>query len=141
MVVKSNIDPTFPRPNVDQPSQGFRNNFAAAKREIENLQGKTITLVGAITGGPVMIDSGPDPITLVTVGKSYTMPFTNSSLLANVLTVSHNLNQQYVSVTVWDNLNRIATPTVITATSSSDLTVDLTGLTPITGTWHVFVRG
>ena len=141
MAVLSRVNPNYPIPGIDQSSKGFRDNFATIKGEIENLQGKTITLVGAITGGPVMIDSGPDPITLVTVGKSYTMPFTNSSLLANVLTVSHNLNQQYVSVTVWDNLNRIATPTVITATSSSDLTVDLTGLTPITGTWQVFVRG
>ncbi len=34
----SNIDPTFPTAGIDQPSQGFRDNFNNAKIEIEALQ-------------------------------------------------------------------------------------------------------
>lgn len=46
----SNIDPTFPVAGVDQPSQGFRDNFQAAKTEIEALQ----TDVSALQSNPVV---------------------------------------------------------------------------------------
>ena len=141
MAVISRVNPNFPIPGIDQSSKGFRDNFATIKTEIENLQGKTISLTGEITSAPTLVDSGPNPITLVTTGKSYVTSFSNANIVANILTVNHNFNRQYVSVTVWDNLNRIATPTAVTASTSNSVSVDFTSLTPITGTWHVFVRG
>jgi len=56
----NNIDGTYPIAGVDNDSQGFRtnftnikNNFAYAKGEIEDLQGKVI-LKGALSGGTVV---------------------------------------------------------------------------------------
>lgn len=40
----SNIDPTFPVAGIDQPSQGFRDNFQYAKTEIEALQSDVTSL-------------------------------------------------------------------------------------------------
>lgn len=37
----SGIDPTFPADNVKPPKSGFRQNFQAAKDEIESLQRQT----------------------------------------------------------------------------------------------------
>ena len=58
MTVNSNINPNFPLPGVDQSSRGFRDNFSAAKQEIENLQSKQIQLVGGVISNPTTIDSG-----------------------------------------------------------------------------------
>jgi len=38
------IDPVFPVAGIDQPSQGFRDNFQAAKTEIESLQSDVASL-------------------------------------------------------------------------------------------------
>jgi hypothetical protein len=141
MAVFSRVNPNFPIPGIDQSSKGFRDNFATIKTEIENLQSKTITLTGEVTSPTTLIDSGSGPITMVTTGKSYVMTFSNDNIVANMLTVDHNFNRQYVSVTVFDNLNSITSPTAVTATNSNSVTVDFTGLTPLTGSWHVFVRG
>lgn len=37
----SNIDPTKPQTGIDQPVKVIRDNFAAAKSEIEDLQSRT----------------------------------------------------------------------------------------------------
>lgn len=58
MAVYSNINPNFPVEGISQSSSGFRNNFASAKQEIENLQSKTIQLTGVIVSNAVQMGSG-----------------------------------------------------------------------------------
>ena len=65
MAANSRVNPNFPIPGIDQSSRGFRDNFSAIKTEIENIQGKTITLVGDVTGN-ALIDSGGLDIILET---------------------------------------------------------------------------
>ena len=56
-----------------------------------------------------------------------------------VITVNHNLNSQYVSVTVFDNSNNIIIPDDVTAVSTTQLTVDVTSYGVISGTWRIVV--
>lgn len=48
----SNIDPTKPQTGIDQPVKVIRDNFAAAKAEIEDLQSKA-PFNSSVSGIPV----------------------------------------------------------------------------------------
>lgn len=60
MAIKSNINSNFPIENRDQPSKGFRDNFKAAKEEIESIQSKRIVVTGDAVGtaGPISNGKG-----------------------------------------------------------------------------------
>lgn len=67
MAIGSRVNINFPIPGLDQSSKGFRDNFATIKRELEQIQGTTIQLVGAINSAPYAIGgSGNDAIELST---------------------------------------------------------------------------
>lgn len=48
----SNIDPTKPQTGIDQPVKVIRDNFAAAKAEIEDLQAKA-PFANSVAGIPI----------------------------------------------------------------------------------------
>lgn len=76
---------------------------------------------------------------LVGGGDVYTDSFTNANLSSGLLTVNHNLNAQYVNVSVYDNNDNLILPDEIIATSVGVTTLDLTSYGTIAGTWHVFI--
>jgi hypothetical protein len=141
MAVISRVNPNFPFPGIDQSSKGFRDNFTIIKSEIEALQGKRIQLVGDVTGGPTLIDSGTGNVVIATTAKSFRLSFNNTNLLGGLLTVTHNLGIQFVLVQVSNNLNQIITPDSITLTNSNSLSINLVSFGIISGTWNVLVRG
>ena len=108
---------------------------------IEALQGKRIQLVGDITGGPAILDSGTGIVVLNTTAKTFRTSFDNTDLLGGQIVVVHNLGYQLVMVQVSNNLNEVITPDLITLTSSTTVTIDLSSYGVIPGTWNVFVRG
>lgn len=69
----------------------------------------------------------------------FTLAFTNDDLVSDILTVDHNLNQKYVQSTIYDNADTETTPTEIVLVNSNRLHVDLSGMTPITGTWNIVI--
>jgi len=71
--------------------------------------------------------------------QDYRLSFTSGNLVANILTVTHNLGQDYPSVTIWDNSRKIQYPEV-TSVDANSLTVDFTSWT-VSGTWNVVVLG
>ena len=141
MAVISKVNPNFPIPGIDQSSKGFRDNFATIKTEIENLQSKTITIVGDINGISGTIDSGTSPLVINTVGKVYRKTFITSDLSLGVLTVTHDLGQQIVLVQVSDNTNQVLVPDSITLTNATSLAINLASYGALTGSWNVIVRG
>lgn len=66
--------------------------------------------------------------------NSYVNPSTS-------ITVTHNLGQKYVTVTVFDENDKQILPDEITATSTTVATLDITSYGTITGTWNVVVTG
>lgn len=66
--------------------------------------------------------------------------FTNASLTAGVLTVTHNLSQ-YCKVAVYDNNNEEIIPDEVTASSATACTVNLVSFGTLSGTWNVVVVG
>lgn len=77
----------------------------------------------------------------IPVSRTYRNTFTNANLTAGVLTVTHNLAQQYCTVQVFDNNNKQVIADDVTLTSSSVCTIDLTSFGTLTGTWKVVVVG
>lgn len=141
MAVTSRVNPNFPLPGVDQSSKGFRDNFTIIKSEIEALQGKRIQLVGDVSGGPTILDSGTGIVVIPTQGKIHVQNFTVADLSGGSLTVTHDLGSQYVLVQVSNHLNQVIQPDQITLTNTVSCVVDLTSYGAISGVWHVVCRG
>jgi hypothetical protein len=84
MTTGSRVNPNFPIPGIDQSSRGFRDNFAIIKQEIEQLQGKSVQLTGALVSDPVEIGNGTGDV-VIPVNVN----------LANVQAAGGNLSVQY----------------------------------------------
>jgi len=76
---------------------------------------------------------------IITPRISYQRTFINADLATGVLTVTHNLNSNYVIVAVYDNNSKQIGPDDITLTSVNALTIDLTSYGTLTGTWSCIV--
>jgi len=73
-------------------------------------------------------------------GSSYITSFTNASLTAGILTVTHNLGNKYNNVTIYDNTDTVVTGVdAIIAVNTNSLTVNLSSYWVLTGTWHIIV--
>lgn len=74
-------------------------------------------------------------------GGSFHQAFTNADLVANVLTVTHNLGTPYVAFDVYSNVDRHAfEASGFTSADVSANTLTITFPGAIAGTWHVVVR-
>ena len=68
-------------------------------------------------------------------GTSFSQQFTNATLVAGVLTITHNFGSQFVGIHVYDNTNQEIIPDSVTATSTTQSAIDLSTYGTITGTW------
>ena len=81
----SNINTSYPIANIDQPSDGFRSNFAAAKSEIEDLQLNKISADGSIAMTGALTLSGAPTSALHAASKTYVdMQISNLEVTLNV---------------------------------------------------------
>jgi hypothetical protein len=96
-----------------------------------------LTSFGTLTGTwhYVIMDSGTTANLVVPV---YSLAFTSGDLSGGILTVSHNLGDQYPLVAVYDNSNNIVQPDDITGTDANTTSIDLGSFT-VTGTWRAIV--
>ena len=85
-------------------------------------------------------DSGYGPSN---IGTKYTQSFTESDMVGDILTITHNLGFQFVQVTVYDNTNQQIFPDEVTATSTTQTTLDLKSFRKptLTGTYNVVIIG
>ena len=95
---------------------------------------------GTTTYHADLLDTFTDghPVTAIT-GLVYKDSFVDADLTAGVLTVTHNLNSQYPSVTIWDNADKIVSPDDVTVIGVNSLAVYLSSYGTISGTWHVSI--
>jgi hypothetical protein len=75
------------------------------------------------------------------IANTFAQNFINADLVANQLTVVHNLNSAAVAVVIRDNTNAQIIPDAVTMTNANTVVVDLTSFSPIPGTWRIFVIG
>ncbi len=73
--------------------------------------------------------------------KTFRSAFTSANLTAGILTVTHNLGQQFASVQIWDNTNKRIEADDYTATNATTMAVDLSSYGAIAGTWNAVVVG
>jgi hypothetical protein len=101
----------------------------------------------AVTGTLGIANGGTGGTTAATartalgVPSIYRTSFTNANLVSNLLTVTHNLGQQFVMVQVTDNNNNVVEPDNITMTSTTAATIDFTSWNGVTGTFNVMCIG
>jgi len=92
---------------------------------------------GAVTGtGLLSVTAG---VLGLYSAASFQQTFTNADLVAGVLTVTHNRNEQYSTVTIVDNLDKAVLPDDVTYTSVNALTVDLSSFGALSGSWRCIV--
>ncbi len=77
----------------------------------------------------------------IQLARIYRTTFQNSDLVSGVLTVTHNLGQQYPVVQLVDNNGKVIIPDDVNLSATNSLTVDLTSFGTLTGTWRVQVTG
>jgi hypothetical protein len=92
---------------------------------------------GTLTGTwhYVIMDSGTTTNLVVPV---YTQGFSSGDLSGGVLTVTHNLGDQYPLVVVYDDSDNVIQPDEITGTNANTTSIDLGSFT-VTGTWRVVI--
>lgn len=71
----------------------------------------------------------------------YRGTFVNADLTAGILTVTHNLNVDTVSVVVKDNNGEQVLPGLVDETSNNAVTIDLSAFGTLTGTWEYLITG
>ena len=79
-----------------------------------------------------------------TSANSFLLAFGNATLSSGILTVTHNLGVQYVTIAVFDDNCLMVIPDEITATSTTVTTSDFTSFGTLGGgaaDWHVRVIG
>jgi len=95
------------------------------------------------SGIDITTNSGtmPKKITIAVSGSanSYRTSFNNGDLSSGILTVTHNLSQQYVFVQIYNNNEKMIIPDDIELKTTNSLEIDLSGFGTISGTWHVIV--
>ena len=70
-------------------------------------------------------------------GATYVMSFTNASLIAGILSVTHNLNNRVMHVDIYDNSYRVIIPDEIQSTGVNTAQVDLSSYGTLVGTWYI----
>lgn len=90
--------------------------------------------------GPNLILSNEDGvITIDKPNSKYKQSFTSASLSNGVITVSHNLNEDYPLVQIYNNNKNVIVPDAITSVTANSVSVDLSSYGAISGTWRVTV--
>jgi hypothetical protein len=97
-----------------------------------NWQGSAIAVANGGTGAATATGART---TLGAAGVA-SATFTNTNLVAGILTVNHNLGNQWPDVTIYDNNNKEIHPDDVTATSVTAATVDLTTFGTLSGNWR-----
>lgn len=90
----------------------------------------TVDAYGRVTAGTSPVQT-----------KTFRQAFTSTSLTAGILTVTHNIGNQYCQVQIFDNANKRIEADDYTATNTTVMTVDLSSYGAIAGTWNVVVVG
>jgi len=73
--------------------------------------------------------------------SAYRQSFTNANLSTGILSITHNLGQKFVSVSVYDNNDKQIIPSEVFLQSTTQLQIDFTGFGAISGTWNLVVIG
>lgn len=99
----------------------------------------SITTDGTVS---LTLSNGNTSIQIGVVPTSYLSSFTNANVVANTLTISHNLNNQFPIVQVYTNSNTTMIPDSITSSNANTVIIDFTtalGSNILNGNWHARV--
>jgi hypothetical protein len=113
----------------------------------------SLTTLGTITtgvwnGSPVPVANGGTGAVTASAARTalgapgvFVGSFTNASLVAGMLTIAHGLNNQWPTVQLYDNTNKLVNPDEVIGTNTTNLSVDFSTFGTLTGTWRYTVVG
>ena len=78
-------------------------------------------------------------VTITAPATKYKQQFTAASLAAGNLTVTHNLNEDYPVVQVYDNNRQMVLPDNVTTSDANALVLSMSSYGAFSGTWNVTV--
>jgi hypothetical protein len=78
-------------------------------------------------------------VTITAPTTKHRTQFTTSDLSAGVLTVTHNLSEDYPIVQIYDNTRKAVLQDVITTVDANSLTLGLSSYGSFSGTWTVTI--
>lgn len=117
---------------ADEGSILYAVNLGSLQNDIASIINGGITDINisntaAIAGSKI---SGP-------AGTSYTRSFVDGDLVAGILTVTHNMGQQFFTTAIFDNNNKVIIADELTSQSTLVALVDLSSYGTLTGTWNL----
>ena len=128
-----NIYVTIPNQG-NSPSEG--NLFITSTSTVANLQ-NFFVYNNLFTGN---YNSSLYTPNVLTSAVKYTMSFTEATLASGgVLIITHAFGTQFVHVQIYNNSNQMVTPTQVTLTNSTTVTVSLASYGTIIGTWTAII--
>ncbi|RLE37648.1 hypothetical protein DRJ17_06090, partial [Candidatus Woesearchaeota archaeon] len=84
-------------------------------------------------------DSGTTGFYDLPASTAFLGSFVDGDLSSGILTITHNLGTQYVSVVIVDDNDKLVMPDDVIMTSTTVVTVDLSSYGTLTGTWRYLV--
>lgn len=90
-------------------------------------------------GQPSELPTDTSTVANAIAAEKHRRSFTNADLVAGVLTVQHNLNEDAVLVQVWNDSKRVVMPDGIQSIDGNNIAIDLSSYGTIAGTWKVFI--
>lgn len=111
-------------------------NRALASSEAMQALGAASSASAIALAATKITGSGNTPDTDI----QYIYPFTNSDLVSGYVTITHEMDQQYVSVQVFNNDDRLVIPDDVQLPATNTVVINLSGFAPISGTWRAVIQ-
>jgi hypothetical protein len=108
---------------ADASAAELRFHAASSKRTLGIAYNKTATQWSVVT----------------TTAPRRLWSFTNGDLTAGVLILNHAFSEKYVTVSIYDNSDKLIVPDEVTLTDADNTEIDLSNVAPLTGIWNAVV--
>lgn len=138
-VAYSNIKYTHPNHSGDVTSTGdgatVIANEAVTLAKMANLAQNTI--IGRVTTSTGVPEALSAANVRTIINFSAVAEFANAALSGGVYRFNHALGTKFISITLYDNAEKVITPDEITVVDANNIDIDLTSFAPITGNYNV----
>lgn len=92
-----------------------------------------------LAGSGIQVSQSGGAVTVTKITTRYKLQFTNADLTSGQLSVTHNLNEDFPIVQVYNNAKKVCIPDDITSNTANSTVIDFSSFGIISGTWTATV--